>query len=1669
MTFNIDTDNDDTDRYFAWYKNGNSGSGTQLMGLAEDGRLNVGVQNAGGAVQALIHARQDIDNSGNILVLGTNDYGAEIKIENGNTTAGSFAAVNMRSYTGDVRMVARTTGVSNAVNFGIVVDNTGSPAERFTIEGESGFIGVGTTNPDALFHVQHSALDTPFIIANRYNDTSTGSEFRPIFAVSEYDPAGGTDGHTIIGNHNRNIHIGALFDANGTTLIGNTHLAIMSTGEVGIGITNPSEAFEIHGTSGQLFAVSDDLTGTIFSVNDISGIPSIEVVDDGTVSLAEFTGNVGIGTNTPSDKLHVVGTSKLGGATSIGGDLTPTVSATYDLGTTSFKWQNMELAGSINAASFTTTGAATVGGNLTVDGDLTVNGTTTTINSTTLTVDDLNITLASGAADAAAANGAGWTVDGAGATITYGNTSDGWHFNKRVGIGITNPQARLDVSGTTDALPTGVYKHLYANNGTGIRLFGDESTVDIVGNDVGDHASSLYLRNSNEGFGFHNSPNDNRLYLRSFTATADDFHTHGNTSNVTSVTDVMTFNRDGSVGISTGAPTETLHVDGSVLLDVTAAYASGEAGTLISDGGTATPLKTAATFRVSNNGTSADYAVAEFESSSGIGAVITNAGTVGIGTATPAENLHVYGGASETVLRVSSLLASNPTVTGAGIDLVAPTSNTSPFIRFYDTTATHNATTVDDNNWAIGADDTGLSQFSIVYGGGNGSSKPTTIQGLGDGSAYFTIMSSGLVGIGSTIPTAKLEVKDGTANRTKFYINDTNNNSADFHIRTRTTSGDKFWVKSQGQGYFAGDVGIGISTPTNRFEVHGDSGQLFSVSDSMSGTIFAVNDVSGVPSIEVDDDGTIRLAEEFGNVLIGTATDDGTSKLQVNGKTRVYDEIVRLQDGSNYTAMRLGTVGNDLTLIRIGDATGTPADSGQHGFSIKYMGSRSNNENSLSIFADNQTGTQVEAFSMLQNGWVGIGQTVPTGNLTVNGGTESFNINISGTQRMTMGADGTWNYIRAKSGQGFKFDTTGFGANVLVLENGGDIGVGTGNPETKLHLYEAAASPVLLTLHNYQADIDGLGSNGNFIDFKMTDDNTTATPQVRIGMTVYDSDGTDGGVTSEGNGNFVVYTSEGTDAVGGATFTEKFRVSEKGRVGIGITVPQEKLHISNGNIYIESDTATGGTGVGLIMFGEGTGADPSIYMGYDGDGQSNELNHMFFASAGDGYSRGSPTSTTGRDFAFYYDGRVGIGPGAMSITHYSNTVLHVKHATTNGHYDSNAHIISEGVDGRIQILADDSGANAAGLILSADTKHWAIHHRGSSVGSRLKFGYGTTTGNTDILNEAAGNNGTNNIVLSPNGNVMMGRDADASTQLHVSPTSVTNRVVGGNATAVIESTEAQLQIIAEDSGSWASNLVLTNAPSSGTNKHWVMHHNPQTGTADYQNSLSFRYQVQNTASEIGGDGAAANTDALVLRPGGIAWFPGQVGIGITNPDELLEVHGTSGQLFAVSDDLTGTIFSVNDISGIPSIEVVDDGTVSLAEFTGNVGIGTNAPASKLHVIGNVYATGDVTAYYSDERLKNIEGNITGAVDKVKTLNGFYYTGNEKAHELGFTKENQEVGVSAQQVEQVLPEAVSEIPGNEEYKTVKYERMVPLLIEAIKDQQTMIDELKSEIEKLKNNN
>ena len=113
-------------------------------------------------------------------------------------------------------------------------------------------------------------------------------------------------------------------------------------------------------------------------------------------------------------------------------------------GTTVFDASRNLTAANVTANNLTTTGylrgpasftidPATHGdntGTVIIAGDLQVDGTTTTINSTSIAVDDLNITVASGAADAASANGAGLTVDGANATYTYTSSDDSWNMNR---------------------------------------------------------------------------------------------------------------------------------------------------------------------------------------------------------------------------------------------------------------------------------------------------------------------------------------------------------------------------------------------------------------------------------------------------------------------------------------------------------------------------------------------------------------------------------------------------------------------------------------------------------------------------------------------------------------------------------------------------------------------------------------------------------------------------------------------------------------------------------------------------------------------------------------------------------------------------------------------------------------------------------------------------------------------------------------------------------------------------------------------------------------------------------------------------------------------------------------------------------------------------------------
>jgi hypothetical protein len=114
------------------------------------------------------------------------------------------------------------------------------------------------------------------------------------------------------------------------------------------------------------------------------------------------------------------------------------------------------------------------------------------------------------------------------------------------------------------------------------------------------------------------------------------------------------------------------------------------------------------------------------------------------------------------------------------------------------------------------------------------------------------------------------------------------------------------------------------------------------------------------------------------------------------------------------------------------------------------------------------------------------------------------------------------------------------------------------------------------------------------------------------------------------------------------------------------------------------------------------------------------------------------------------------------------------------------------------------------------------------------------------------------------------------------------------------------------------------------------------------------------------------------------------------------------------------------------------------------------------VTGNINATGEITAYYSDERLKENITPITNSLDILAGIKGIYFNANDVAATFGYTNKKEQVGVLAQDVQKVLPQIVVDAPIGNGYLTVQYEKLVPVLIEAIKELKLEIEELKKKL-------
>lgn len=397
---------------------------------------------------------------------------------------------------------------------------------------------------------------------------------------------------------------------------------------------------------------------------------------------------------------------------------------------------NLTGLGTISSGNITTTGylrgpstftidPATHGddtGTVVIAGNLQVDGTTTTINSTTLTVDDKNITLASGSTNAAAANGAGLTVDcgsGTDATLNYNGTLDTWEFNKELRLttgsfaSYVNGNRYIKYRSAYDSAAVADFELKSDNNSAAVARITGTGTADLL--QVFDNTSQVFTieDGGNVGIGT-SSPNStvgkvdiagaatnyNTSPMITFRDTAGatdsrnwsigniainygDFHIGCGDSNsdyfdATSHSKFM-INKDGNVGIGTTSPDSKLHIN--------TGSGTGDANTVIIDRAGSTDYSgvsfaTAGTVDWSIGQNSAgNFEVFEDGLDSKTRLTIKTGGRVGIGTGSPSEMLQID--SADSAIRVNTTNAAN----NSELQLVYNNGTNGMFFRYHPNSA----------------------------------------------------------------------------------------------------------------------------------------------------------------------------------------------------------------------------------------------------------------------------------------------------------------------------------------------------------------------------------------------------------------------------------------------------------------------------------------------------------------------------------------------------------------------------------------------------------------------------------------------------------------------------------------------------------------------------------------------------------------------------------------------------------------------------------------------------------------------------------------------------------------------------------------------------------------------------------------------------------------------
>ena len=673
-----------------------------------------------------------------------------------------------------------------------------------------------------------------------------------------------------------------------------------------------------------------------------------------------------------------------------------------------------------------------------------------------------------------------------------------------------------------------------------------------------------------------------------------------------------------------------------------------------------------------------------------------------------------------------------------------------------------------------------------------------------------------------------------------------------------------------------------------------------------------------------------------------------------------------------------------------------------------------------------------------------------------NAGAATFNSSVTATTTVNVGTGGGF-YLKQDSSKSTirseaqpivlqTFASSAWQDRVTVLNNG-NVGIGTTTPARKFDVEGSTNDDWISRIYN---------TNTNGAGLLVRTDATSSNDKIALG----------------------VY----------ADSAYKMVVKSTGYVGVGTTTPAYALDINGGSFTKSS--------IRLTRTDSGQDNDPGLYF-VNNAGANNDwgMGGIWFSNSTDGNAYGiircrtdDNTGTSGKlefitgqsavgnstDPRMLIESNGEIGINTTSPTNY----LHV-------HGGSEAPITISGASTRTGIFLQQPGTSTVrGSVLTlADTTFrlgTASHYHVEMQAD------GKTCINTTGNNFGVGTDAPEYPTHIQGSNVSSG-GGSATVCIIDTGTAYNSTNPGGGITfrgkynssgsttnfATIQGVKANTT-----DGDYASDLIFTTRANGGNlteamridNANRVILNNGSPIKWGGSGSLGYIYSASNSDTVIG------SYDDLYLNSNWVRCFNGSNGSNgateyarfsvsgnwITGP---LGVNGVSSNYGS-----SGQVLTSNG-NASPSWQTPSSGGYS-ANFTGYANafsVGTSSTGGQ----GELRATANIIAYYSDERLKDFHGKIENAVDKVKQLNGYYFSENDKAKEYGYeNQDKKQVGVSAQEVEKVLPEIVSQAPfdiaedgtskSGEDYKTVDYEKLVPLLIEAIKEQQIQIDCLKEQL-------